>query len=144
MGWSQWFICDHQYSKNTSGQDIKNFISCRNKKRYLFSKQVCIHALFSVALSSYSSWNWVFYGTRKSNGCFGILSASVNAPSEVIIHCAIAGGCYGNNDDVHKNTVRDVASGAQGFLQSLRTCFQSSLSNKDWRERLTERQIPLL
>lgn len=114
------------------------------QKRYLFSKQVCIHALFSVALSSYSSWNWVFYGTRKSNGCFGILSAIVNSPSEVIIHCAIAGGCYGNNDDVHKNSVRDEASGAQGFLQSLRTCFQSSLINKDWRQRLIERQILLL
>lgn len=83
---------------------------------YLFSKQVCIHAVFS-AFSSYSSWNCVCYGTRKSNGSFEGFSTIINSPSDVMILCAITGGCCGNNDGVGKNSVRDVASGAQEFCR---------------------------
>lgn len=129
------------YTRETlSEQDIKKFISCQNKISYLFSKQVCIQVVSSGALSSYSSWNWIFYGTRKSDGAFRILSAIVNSPSEVIIHCATASSCYGNKDVDH-NSVRDVASGAQGFLQSLGSCFQSSLISKDEGDKLRGRSI---
>lgn len=57
------------------------------------------------------------------------------------IHCATASRCYGNKDDVHKNSVRDVASGAQGFLQSLGSCFQSLLISKDKGNKLRGRSI---
>jgi len=90
-----------------------------------------LHPCYIFCCSSYCSSNWVFYNTRKSNGSFGILSSMINSPSEVLNHCVIAGVCCGNNDDVHKNSVRDVASEAQGFLQSMRSCYQTSLINRD-------------
>lgn len=113
MIWPQWFICDCLDSTNTSEQDIKKFISCQNNISYLYSKQVCIHVVFSGALSSYSSWIWVLCGTRKSDGSFGILSAIVHTPSEVIIHCATVVPM-----EMKMMSMRTVlASGAQGFMR---------------------------
>lgn len=132
----QWFFCDCLDSTNTSEQDIKKFISCQNNISYLFSKQVCFHLVFSGVLSSYSSWNWVLYGTRKSGGSFGVLSAIVHSPSEVIIHYATVSSSYGNENYIHKNS---ISIWSTGLLGSLGSCFQSSLISKDKRDKLRGR-----